>query len=52
MYATNTPGCIQWGCTWDQLGRASTTAASRIALMRAVCGNLDVPGGDGMPGPP
>ena len=51
MYATNTPGCIQWGCTWDQLGTASTTTSLTLALMRAVCGNLDVPGGDGMPGP-
>ncbi|MBC2890251.1 molybdopterin-dependent oxidoreductase [Gordonibacter massiliensis (ex Traore et al. 2017)] len=51
LYAMNTPGCIQWGCTWDQIGRASTTGSHAIALMRAVCGNLDVPGGDGMPGP-
>ncbi len=51
MYAMNTPGCIQWGCTWDQIGRASTTGSHAIALIRAVCGNLEVPGGDGMPGP-
>ncbi len=51
MYAKNTPGCIQWGCTWDQIGRASTTGSHAIALIRAICGNLDVPGGDGMPGP-
>ncbi len=51
LYATNKPGCIQWGCTWDQIGRASTTGSHAIALIRAVCGNLDVPGGDGMPGP-
>ena len=50
-YATNRPGCIQWGCTWDQIGRASTTGSHAIALIRAICGNLDVPGGDGMPGP-
>ena len=51
LYAANAPGCIQWGCTWDQIGRASTTGSHAIALIRAVCGNLDVPGGDGMPGP-
>ena len=51
MYAMNKPGCIQWGCTWDQIGRASTTGSHALALIRAVCGNLDVPGGDGMPGP-
>ena len=50
-YAMNKPGCIQWGCTWDQNGRASTTASHALALIRAICGNLDVPGGDGMPGP-
>ena len=47
----NKPGCIQWGCTWDQMGRASTTVAHALTLIRAICGNLDVPGGDGMPGP-
>lgn len=51
MYAMSKPGCIQWGCTWDQIGRASTTGSHTIALIRAICGNLDVPGGDGMPGP-
>ncbi len=51
LYAMNRPGCIQWGCTWDQIGRASTTGSHTIALIRAICGNLDVPGGDGMPGP-
>ena len=51
MYAMNKPGCIQWGCTWDQIGRASTTGSHALALIRAICGNLDVPGGDGMPGP-
>lgn len=51
LYAMNKPGCIQWGCTWDQMGRASTTVAHALTLIRAICGNLDVPGGDGMPGP-
>lgn len=51
MYAMNRPGCIQWGCTWDQIGRASTTGSHAIALLRAVTGNIEVPGGDGMPGP-
>ena len=50
-YAMNKPGCIQWGCTWDQIGRASTTGSHAIALLRAVTGNIEVPGGDGMPGP-
>ena len=51
MYATNTPSNIQWGCTWDQLGQSSGAGMHARAIMRAICGNLDVPGGDGMPGP-
>ena len=51
MYATNTPGNIQWGCTWDQLGKSAGAGMHARAIMRAICGNLDVPGGDGMPGP-
>ncbi len=51
MYAMNRPGNIQWGCTWDQLGRSAGAGMHARAIMRAICGNLDVPGGDGMPGP-
>lgn len=51
MYATNTPGNIQWGCTWDQLGKTAGAGMHARAILRAICGNLDVPGGDGMPGP-
>lgn len=45
------PGCIQWGCSWDQFGPASATGSQARQLMRAITGNLEVPGGDGMPGP-
>lgn len=51
MYGMNKPGCIQWGSGWDQMGKSSTTGSHARALMRAITGNLDVPGGDGMPGP-
>lgn len=51
MYASNKPGNIQWGCTWDQLGRTSGAGMHARALMRAITGNLDCPGGDCMPGP-
>ena len=51
MYATNTPGNIQWGCTWDQVGKSAGAGAHARAIMRAICGNLDCPGGDLMPGP-
>ena len=51
MYATNRPGNIQWGCTWDQLGRTAGAGMHARSILRAICGNLDCPGGDGMPGP-
>ncbi|MDR2492963.1 MAG: molybdopterin-dependent oxidoreductase [Coriobacteriales bacterium] len=51
MYAKNTPGNIQWGCTADQLGKTSGAGMHARAVLRAITGNLDCPGGDLMPGP-
>jgi anaerobic selenocysteine-containing dehydrogenase len=51
MYAKNTPGNIQWGCTADQLGKTSGAGMHARAILRALTGNLDCPGGDLMPGP-
>ena len=51
MYATNKPSNIQWGCTWDQLGPDAVSGSQARAIMRALTGNLDIPGGDLMPGP-
>lgn len=51
IYATLKPGCIMWGVATDQLGRGSTAGAQARVALRAICGNLDVPGGDVMPGP-
>jgi thiosulfate reductase/polysulfide reductase chain A len=51
MYATARPACIVGGVATDQLGRGSTAGAQARAALRAICGNLDVPGGDVMPGP-
>ena len=51
MYAMNRPSNIQWGCTWDQLGPDSVSGSQARAIMRALTGNIDVPGGDLMPGP-
>ncbi|MEE8733128.1 MAG: molybdopterin-dependent oxidoreductase [Eggerthellaceae bacterium] len=51
MYAKNTPSNIQWGCTWDQIGANGGAGTQARALMRAITGNLDRPGGDTMPGP-
>ena len=51
MYAMNKPSNIQWGCTWDQLGPDSVSGSHARAIMRALTGNLDCPGGDLIPGP-
>ncbi len=51
MYAMNRPSNIQWGCTWDQLGPDAVSGSQARAIMRALTGNIDVPGGDLMPGP-
>jgi anaerobic selenocysteine-containing dehydrogenase len=41
-YATRKPGILEWG----GLSRTRTRPAVRVALLRAITGNLDVPGGD------
>ncbi len=51
MYATNTPGNIQWGVAVDQIGKAGGVAMHARALLRAVTGNLDAPGSDLICGP-
>lgn len=50
-YAAAKPACIQWGVATDQLGRGTSASAQARAALRLLCGNLDVPGGDVMPGP-
>ncbi|NLM20371.1 MAG: molybdopterin-dependent oxidoreductase [Peptococcaceae bacterium] len=51
MYAMNKPGNIQWGVAMDQQGRASGAAIHARILIRAITGNLDVPGSDLLTGP-
>ena len=51
MYAKNTPSNIQWGCSADQLGTTSGAGMHARMVLRAICGNLDCPGGDLIPGP-
>ncbi|MBP2645725.1 MAG: Acetylene hydratase [Firmicutes bacterium] len=51
MYAAAKPACIQWGVATDQFGRGSSAGAQARAALRIITGNLDVPGGDVMPGP-
>ncbi len=45
MYATSGPACIPWTPVTDQ--QVSSTSAIRLqCMLRALCGHLDVPGGD------
>ena len=51
MYATFKPGNIQWGVAVDEIGPPGGAAMHARALLRAVTGNLDCPGGDMLAGP-
>lgn len=51
MYATNTPGNIQWGTSLDQQGKPSGAGIHARAILRAITANIDRPGSDIMPGP-
>jgi anaerobic selenocysteine-containing dehydrogenase len=51
MYATFKPGNIQWGVAVDEIGKPGGAAMHARALLRAVTGNLDAPGGDLLIGP-
>ena len=51
VYAKNAPGNIQWGTSLDQQGPPSGAGIQARAIIRALCGNIDCPGGDCMPGP-
>lgn len=46
MYATTRPAVITWGFGLDKQGTNSTQAARARAILRAITGNLDVPGGE------
>ncbi len=45
FYAINKPACIQWGNAIDQNVNSFQTARS-ISILRAITGNLGVPGGE------
>lgn len=51
IYASNAPGNIQWGTSLDQQGLPSGAGIHARAILRAITGNIDCPGGDIMPGP-
>lgn len=45
LYANHTPAVIPWGAVPDQHANSTQTLRC-LALLRAICGNLDVPGGE------
>jgi anaerobic selenocysteine-containing dehydrogenase len=45
FYASNKPACLQWGNAIDQ-GVNSFQTARALCILRAITGNLEVPGGD------
>jgi anaerobic selenocysteine-containing dehydrogenase len=49
MFATSKPSAIQWGNALDQTSNSFQTCRA-VAIMRAITGNLDVPGGEFVPG--
>jgi anaerobic selenocysteine-containing dehydrogenase len=51
FYAKHKPACIQWGNAVDH-GVNSFQTARAISILRAITGNLDVPGGDMEPSYP
>ena len=46
MYMANRPSMITWGFGIDKQGLNATQAARARSILRAVSGNLDVPGGE------
>jgi len=46
MYAMTRPAMITWGFGIDKQGLNATQAARARSLLRAITGNLDVPGGE------
>jgi anaerobic selenocysteine-containing dehydrogenase len=45
LYATTRPACLLWGNGLDQSANCFQTARA-LLILRAITGNLDVPGGD------
>ncbi len=45
IYATNKPGVLEWGVSVEQNTNSLQTVRA-IAILRALTGNIDVPGGD------
>jgi anaerobic selenocysteine-containing dehydrogenase len=50
-FATNKPSVIPWGTSLDHFGLASSPVVQARAILKAITGNLDVPGGNLLNGP-
>ncbi len=50
-YATTKPACLQWGNAVDH-GINSFQTARALAILKAIVGSLDIPGGDVLPSYP
>ncbi|MGQ9546490.1 MAG: molybdopterin-containing oxidoreductase family protein [Dehalococcoidia bacterium] len=50
LYATSNPACIVRGVASDQIGRNAGRVEQARVILRAITGNLDVRGGDLIPG--
>ena len=46
MYATSSPAVLPWGYGLDKQGINATQCARARAILRAITGNLEVPGGE------
>ena len=52
LYSTTRPACIERGVATDQLGLNSGRIEQARVILSAITGNLDVPGGNLVTGPP
>lgn len=51
LYATTKPAGIEKGVATDQIGLNSSSAEQARVILRAITGNIDVPGGNRLSGP-
>lgn len=51
VYATNRPSSIAWGVACDQIGLNASRCEQAKTILRAITGNIDVRGGNLLPGP-
>lgn len=50
-FGTYKPGCIMWGVACDQIGHNQVYLSHARTILRAITGNIDVPGANTLSGP-